>query len=196
MVLCKLFFTWIFKKSEKQPILAQKQPIFGLQKSRYSIKSGERKAMALGEKLTQARKAAGLTQADVAAKLNVSRQAVSRWESGQSKPSTEKLLALVELYGVSIDRLLNTENAEKPAVETTSDEPEAVPVETVISEKHRPRAWLKYMVAALCGALLMLAILLMLKLPEDTHNEPTSEIKYDDVSGVSFGEPFDFTWVD
>ena len=34
------------------------------------------------------------------------------------------------------------------------------------------------------------------KLPEDTHNEPTSEIKYDDVSGVSFGEPFDFTWVD
>ena len=57
-------------------------------------------------------------------------------------------------------------------------------------------AWLKYMVAALCGALLMLAILLMLKLPEDTHNEPASEIKYDDVSGVSFGEPFDFTWVD
>ena len=46
------------------------------------------------------------------------------------------------------------------------------------------------------GALLMLAILLMLKLPEDTHNEPASEIKYDDVSGVSFGEPFDFTWVD
>ena len=116
--------------------------------------------MTLCEKLTQARKAAGLTQADVAAKLNVSRQAVSRWESGQSKPSTEKLLALGELYGVSINRLLNTENTEKPAVETTSDESEAVPVETVISEKHRPRAWLKYMVAALCGALLMLAILL------------------------------------
>ena len=50
--------------------------------------------MELDEKLTQTRKAAGLTQADVAAKLNVSRQAVSRWESGQSKPSTEKLLAL------------------------------------------------------------------------------------------------------
>ena len=72
--------------------------------------------MTLGEKLTQARKAAGLTQADVAAKLNVSRQAVSRWESGQSKPSTERLLALGELYGVSIDQLLNTENVEMPAV--------------------------------------------------------------------------------
>ena len=50
--------------------------------------------------------------------------------------------------------------------------------------------------AAIGGALLMLAILLMLKLPKDTHNEPTSEVKYEDISGVSFGEPFDFTWVD
>ena len=152
--------------------------------------------MELDENLTQARKAAGLTQADVAAKLNVSRQAVSRWESGQSKPSTEKLLALGALYGVSIDQLLNAGNSEEPAVEATPDLLEVEPIKPVIPEKRCPRAWLKYMVAALCGALLMLAILLMLKLPEDTHNEPTSEIKYDDVSGVSFGEPFDFTWVD
>lgn len=149
--------------------------------------------MTLGEKLTQARKAAGLTQADIAAKLHVSRQAVSRWESGQSKPSTEKLLTLGNLYGISLDQLLS---AEEPAVETVPDLPETTTAEPVIPETHRPRAWLKYAAAALCGALLMLAILLMLKLPEDTHNEPTSEIKYDDVSGVSFGEPFDFTWVD
>ena len=76
--------------------------------------------MTLCEKLTQARKAAGLTQADVAAKLNVSRQAVSRWESGQSKPSTERLLALGVLYGVSIDQLLNTGNVEVPAAKTVS----------------------------------------------------------------------------
>ena len=149
--------------------------------------------MALGEKLTQARKAAGLTQADIAARLSVSRQAVSRWESGQSKPSTEKLLTLGNLYGISLDQLLS---AEEPAVETVPDLPETTTAEPVIPETHRPRAWLKYAAAALCGALLMLAILLMLKLPEDTHNEPASEIKYDDVSGVSFGEPFDFTWVD
>ena len=152
--------------------------------------------MTLGEKLTQARKTAGLTQAEAAAKLNVSRQAVSRWESGRSKPSTERLLALGELYGVSIDQLLNTGNVEAPAVEVTPDLPEAEPTEPVIPEKRRPRAWLKYVVAVLCGALLMLAILLMLKLPEDTYNEPTSEVKYDDISGVSFGETFDITWFD
>ena len=152
--------------------------------------------MTLCEKLTQARKAAGLTQADVAAKLNVSRQAVSRWESGQSKPSTEKLLALGALYGVSIDQLLNAGNSEEPTVEATPDLLEVEPIKPVIPEKRCPRAWLKYAAAALCGALLMLAILLMLKLPKDTHNEPTSEVKYEDISGVSFGEPFDFTWVD
>lgn len=152
--------------------------------------------MALGEKLTQARKAAGLTQADVAAKLNVSRQAVSRWESGQSKPSTEKLLALGELYGVSIDQLLNTGSVEAPAVEAAPDLSEAEPTEAVIPKKRRPRVWLKYAAAALCGALLMLAILLMLKQPKDTHSEPTSKVKYEDISGASFGEPFDFTWVD
>ena len=54
-----------------------------------------------------ARKAAGLTQADVAARLDVSRQAVSRWESGQSKPSTEKLLELAKIYDVSLDWLCN-----------------------------------------------------------------------------------------
>ena len=155
--------------------------------------------MELDEKLTQARKAAGLTQADVAAKLNVSRQAVSRWESGQSKPSTEKLLALGELYGVSIDRLLNTENTEKPAVETTSDEPEAVPVETVISEKHRPRAWLKYAAAALCGALLMLALLLILKKPDSSEKsvdvKRITDLEVDHVGDIrKQGEGFDFTW--
>ena len=61
--------------------------------------------MTLCEKLTQARKAAGLTQADIAARLSVSRQAVSRWESGQSKPSTEKLLELARIYDVSLDWL-------------------------------------------------------------------------------------------
>lgn len=152
--------------------------------------------MTLCEKLTQARKAAGLTQADIAARLSVSRQTVSRWESGQSKPSTEKLLALGALYGVSIDRLLNTENAEKPAVETTSDEPEAVPVETVISEKHRPRAWLKYMVAALCGVIVTLFIVCLLSKSGSIGKKRPKSIeglKTEDTSSKPESY-FDFTW--
>ena len=152
--------------------------------------------MTLGEKLTQARKVAGLTQADAAAKLNVSRQAVSRWESGQSKPSTEKLLALGGLYGISIDQLLN---AEEPVVEAAPDEPEAEPTEPVIPEKRRPRAWLKYAAAALCGALLILALLLILKKPDSSEKSVDvkrfTDLEVDHVGDIrKQGEGFDFTW--
>lgn len=155
--------------------------------------------MELDEKLTQTRKAAGLTQADVAAKLNVSRQAVSRWESGQSKPSTEKLLALGALYGVSIDQLLNTGNVEAPAVETVSALPEVESLEAVILEKRRTRAWLKYAVAALCGALLILALLLILKKPDSSEKSVDvkrfTDLEVDHVGDIrKQGEGFDFTW--
>lgn len=155
--------------------------------------------MLLGEKLTQARKAAKLTQADVAAKLNVSRQAVSRWESGRSKPSTEKLLALGALYGVSIDQLLNQEDTQESAVATGSDLPEAAPNEPVIPKKRHVRTWLKYAAAALCGALLMLAVLLLLKKPDlsETSVDVTwlTDMDVDHVGDITKqGEGFDFTW--
>ena len=155
--------------------------------------------MTLCEKLTQARKTAGLTQADIAARLSVSRQAVSRWESGQSKPSTEKLLALGALYGVSIDQLLNTGNVEAPAVETVSALPEVESLEAVILEKRRTRAWLKYAVAALCGALLMLALLLILKKPDSSEKSVDvkrfTDLEVDHVGDIrKQGEGFDFTW--
>ena len=152
--------------------------------------------MALGEKLTQARKAAGLTQADVAAKLNVSRQAVSRWESGQSKPSTERLLALGELYGVSIDQLLNTGNVELPAVDNVSTPPEVEPREPVIPEKRRTRVWLKYAAAALCGVIVTLFIVsLFSKSGPIRKKRPKSieGLKTEDISSNPKSY-FDFTW--
>ena len=63
--------------------------------------------MELKTKLVQLRKKNGLTQLDLAEKLNVSRQAISRWEAGIAIPSTENLKFLSELYEVSIDYLLN-----------------------------------------------------------------------------------------
>ena len=50
--------------------------------------------MTLEKKLVRLRKKEGMSQADVSGKLNVSRQAVSRWEAGDSRPSTENLQAL------------------------------------------------------------------------------------------------------
>lgn len=58
------------------------------------------------QRLTALRKQKGLSQAELAEALDVSRQAVSRWEVGATLPSTENLLALRDLYGVTLDALL------------------------------------------------------------------------------------------
>ena len=65
--------------------------------------------MELKEKLVALRKEKGLTQLAVAEKLNVSRQAISRWESGIALPSTDNLKCLGALYGVPVDYLINEE---------------------------------------------------------------------------------------
>lgn len=63
--------------------------------------------MNLPEKLVYLRKQKGLTQSNLAETLNVSRQAISRWEVGTAVPSTDNLKVLSNLYGVSVDYLLN-----------------------------------------------------------------------------------------
>ena len=60
----------------------------------------------LGEALKAHRTEKQMTQEFVAESLGVSRQAVSKWESGASDPSTSNLLALARLYGVSAEELL------------------------------------------------------------------------------------------
>lgn len=62
--------------------------------------------MILADKLIQLRKKSGMSQEDLAEKMNVSRQAVSKWESAQSIPDLDKILQLSELYGVTTDYLL------------------------------------------------------------------------------------------
>ena len=63
----------------------------------------------IGRKIRSLREQAGLTQEDVAEAMDVSRQAVSKWEQGLSEPSTANLLALARLYGISVDALLQGE---------------------------------------------------------------------------------------
>ena len=71
--------------------------------------------MELNERIKACRQHAGLTQEQVAEALDVSRQAVTKWENGKSAPSTEKLFKLAELFGTTVDMLLTDE--EKPRYE-------------------------------------------------------------------------------
>jgi len=60
----------------------------------------------LSEKLYQLRKKSGLSQEQLAEQLNVSRQAVSKWESGNAFPESEKLIIISNYFGVSVDYLI------------------------------------------------------------------------------------------
>ena len=75
--------------------------------------------MELSERLVRLRKQKGLSQFDVAETLHVSRQAISKWESGNSVPSTDNLKLLSNLYDVSVDVLLNGEE-DQPSHELPS----------------------------------------------------------------------------
>lgn len=70
--------------------------------------------MSLAEKLVTLRKRKGLTQMDLAEQLNVSRQAISRWEVGAAVPGTDNLKVLGDLYGVTVDYLLD-DGAKEPS---------------------------------------------------------------------------------
>ena len=62
--------------------------------------------MTIGEKILNMRKARGWSQEELAERVGVSRQAVSRWESGTAKPDADKIIAICDLFGVSADYLL------------------------------------------------------------------------------------------
>lgn len=63
----------------------------------------------IAKRLADRRRAAGFTQEELAEKLGVSRQAVSKWECSESSPDTDNLISLARLYDVSLDDLLYTD---------------------------------------------------------------------------------------
>lgn len=76
------------------------------------------------EKLILLRREKGFSQEQLADLLGISRQAVSKWESGNTLPDTEKLIALADLFGTSIDYLLRdntTQREQNKTVVTTAD---------------------------------------------------------------------------
>ena len=78
-------------------------------------------------RLLKYRKDSGLSQEELAEKIGVSRQAVSKWERSEASPDTDNLIRLAELYGISLDELLTgkkPEAAQEEKTESESDESE------------------------------------------------------------------------
>ena len=78
--------------------------------------------MILAEKIITLRKKNGWSQEELAEKVNVSRQSVSKWEGAQAVPDLEKILKLADLFGVTTDYLLKDEMGEEEYATSTAEE--------------------------------------------------------------------------
>ena len=87
--------------------------------------------MTLADKIIELRKKKGWSQEELAEKLDVSRQSVSKWESGQSLPDMNRIIALSDLFGVSVDTLVRDEpraSEEEPRAEESEKPLRTVPM--------------------------------------------------------------------
>ena len=91
--------------------------------------------MILADKIINLRKKAGWSQEDLAEKLGVSRQSVSKWEGAQSVPDMDKVLRLSRIFGVSTDYLLKDEIEECEPSFQSSDGSAEPPLRTVTMEQ-------------------------------------------------------------
>ena len=98
--------------------------------------------MEFNNKLYELRKQKGLSQEELAGRLNVSRQTISKWEVGESTPDMDNLVSISELFGVSLDELVldRTPAKEQPSVQVVRSELYSDIKEHVLTDDNKKRA--------------------------------------------------------
>lgn len=123
-----------------------------------------KKIMELSEKILKLRKQAGLSQQDVAERLGVSRQAISRWETGAVSPSADSLKMIGQLFKVPVDYLLDDEAEPEEAPKRLPGEtdfqevPEHTSGEPEQTEANAKKSRRKKYLAALLAAAIAVAV--------------------------------------
>ena len=154
--------------------------------------------MTLREKLIVLRDKAGISQMALAHQIGVSRQAVSRWESGDTTPSTDKLKALAKIYDVSLDWLCNDSDKDET---TRSEEPKQnAPKENgeaLVAERANKKNTHRLTIVIVAVAIVILAVSVIYSITRNRKNEKVNtqiEDMEQDKSGSSEEGSFDFEW--
>lgn len=100
--------------------------------------------------LLSLRREKGLSQAELAEELGVSRQAVSRWEAGLAVPSGENLIALSRVYGVTVEELYRNGRGEEPEAPPESKNRDAPEIDRIKSNPHLRYKWFITIIFVAC----------------------------------------------
>lgn len=121
--------------------------------------------MEFNNKLYELRKQKGFSQEELANRLNVSRQTVSKWEVGDSTPDMEKLIAISDLFGISLDELILDKSPTPPPVVQSAKSEVYSEIKSDIKEKvltdsnrKKVRKWLK-ITGIILGAVLVVDLI-------------------------------------
>lgn len=141
--------------------------------------------MKLSEKIIELRKEKGWSQEDFAEKLDVSRQAISRWENGTALPDAQNLLGISKLFNVSADYLLNDgyENEARVATPETITEEQAP-----LPPKRKRFVW--YLIPAICFMILaFFAIIIVAQNSNNSTSHPTlNSVKENEIAPTCTAE--------
>jgi transcriptional regulator with XRE-family HTH domain len=139
--------------------------------------------MELSQKLKKLRKEQGLTQLDLSESLSVSRQAISGWEAGTSRPSTENLQFLSKLYNVPMEYLLDDSKDKLPSAEGRPGR----------GERGERKLWIRWLVI---GAVVLALLAGCFFWYESQQNENGLDLhSIQGEGGTTPGEPdFSMTW--
>lgn len=144
--------------------------------------------MAFSEKLYELRKKRGLSQEELAEALDVSRQAISKWESGRAMPEAGKLLTVSEYFGVSLDELMKEDAQTIQSIPREKNDSETKEPETKAPEKGSPKKRTLGLIVCVGGILCLIVFgLLSLLFPASSEELAASSVIRLDGRGIVLG---------
>ncbi len=127
-------------------------------------------AMDLGNKICELRKLSGITQEQLAEKLNISRQTLSKWEKGNSLPDIESIINISKLFQISLQELLLEKEEQQMDQQQNT--------QITLEDLSRINAHNRKMNLILCSGLLFLAIAILIATFENMLRSTTLSLNY------------------
>ena len=153
--------------------------------------------MTLGEKLEKLRRENHYTQEQLAGLLGVSRQAVSRWESGDTTPTMDKLKSLARIYGVSLDWLCS-DAAGRELPEAAKPEADRPPDEAPAGKEGEKKQKIRAIAIALAiGVIAFVCVWFAATNMSEADSTQIEDMEHEEIDIPDQDESgFDFEWKD